>query len=219
MRVLAFDTSAEEGGLTVNIDGVLKNLPIQDTTKIAENIFKYIDTFFQDTGIAINDIDLFSTITGPGSFTGLRVSLSVIKSFSLATSRPVIGVGTFEAMAYYVSKNFRDFSDIVVLGNARRNELFISIYDPGLREVLSIQIIKPEDLSSYISHLVAPFFIFRDREIASYLSPDMQQILIGRDLSIVCAEIALNLFNDGVRHSPEEIEPLYIRNDIVRIRG
>ncbi len=49
--------------------------------------------------LTLRDIDIFAVVTGPGSFTGLRIGLAAVQGAALTTGRRVIGVPTFEALA------------------------------------------------------------------------------------------------------------------------
>lgn len=64
----------------------------------AEVLMDYIAQCFADAKIARSDISRIAVNVGPGSFTGVRVGVSVARGFGLALSCPVIGVTGFEAM-------------------------------------------------------------------------------------------------------------------------
>lgn len=49
-------------------------------------------------GHRLSDVDLFAVVSGPGSFTGLRVGIAAVQGFALASGRPVVGVPTLDAM-------------------------------------------------------------------------------------------------------------------------
>lgn len=51
----------------------------------------------RDAGIALGDIERFGVVTGPGSFTGVRVGVAFARGLSLATGAPCIGVTSLEA--------------------------------------------------------------------------------------------------------------------------
>ncbi len=215
MKVLSIDTSAETGGITLVADDKTFNFRIESTYRVAENIYGYIDRFFQLCGICLNDIDLFSTILGPGSFTGLRVSLSVVKSFSYTLNKPVIGIGTFNVMAY-IAASRKDSESIIVLGNARRGEIFCSVYDRNLTVLEDTRIIKPQEIltikAKYFHHSV----VLRDREILKLAALDERALILDMDLSNYCSLLSIELFKKGSVSEIADLEPVYVRDDVAR---
>jgi tRNA threonylcarbamoyladenosine biosynthesis protein TsaB len=56
-----------------------------------------VENLLEKAGIALADIDRFAVITGPGSFTGIRVGVAFARGLALATNRPCLGVTLLEA--------------------------------------------------------------------------------------------------------------------------
>lgn len=216
MNILAFDTSSEIGGITLlDSENAIFNIRIEDTNRIAENIYSFINRLLKDSGKGLKDIGLFTAVLGPGSFTGLRVSLSVIKAFSLSLNKPVFGIDTMRLMAYSTLK-LKGFNKLAVIQNARRGEVFLSIYDKELNQEGAIRIVTIESLTRI---LMAGGFIvsIRESEIKELLPRDIEIVEIDKDLSVPCAELSLKLYNQGSNiYSVSDIEPIYVRNDIVR---
>ena len=65
--------------------------------KQSEEIFAAIKSVLVDT--KISDLDFIAVITGPGSFTGIRLGLSISKGFKIATNVPVFGIDRFKAVS------------------------------------------------------------------------------------------------------------------------
>ena len=47
-------------------------------------------------GMTFDDIDLFTVVTGPGSFTGIRIGIAALRGMALAAGKPVTGVSSFD---------------------------------------------------------------------------------------------------------------------------
>lgn len=71
------------------------------------------------------DVSGFAVTTGPGSFTGLRVGVSLIKGFVIATGKPYICVDTLEALASLVEPTPRQICPIL---DARKKELYTAFF-------------------------------------------------------------------------------------------
>ncbi|MBR2341678.1 MAG: tRNA (adenosine(37)-N6)-threonylcarbamoyltransferase complex dimerization subunit type 1 TsaB [Clostridia bacterium] len=59
-----------------------------------------IDKLLDGAGMRLSDFDFFSAVVGAGSFTGIRIGISAVKGFCLATEKPCIPVTSFDLMAY-----------------------------------------------------------------------------------------------------------------------
>ncbi len=62
-----------------------------------------IDYVLKTVGLTPDKLDGFAIALGPGSFTGLRIGMSTVKGLAVATSKPVVGIATLEAMAWQFS--------------------------------------------------------------------------------------------------------------------
>lgn len=56
-----------------------------------------VDTLLQESDVALSQIDRFAVITGPGSFTGIRVGVAFARGLALAVDKPCVGVTSLEA--------------------------------------------------------------------------------------------------------------------------
>lgn len=64
-----------------------------------------IDAALSQVGLSPRECNFFAVVTGPGSFTGIRIGLSTIKGFCLATDKPAVGVTSFELIAYNITSS------------------------------------------------------------------------------------------------------------------
>ena len=56
-----------------------------------------------EAGLTCAECDFFAAVTGPGSFTGIRIGLSCIKGYAVALDRAAVGVTTFDMLSYNVN--------------------------------------------------------------------------------------------------------------------
>lgn len=69
-----------------------------DTPRQADVIFSLLEKLFQDAGITQHDLTAIGVITGPGSFTGIRVGLSLAQGLADGLQIPVYGLDGFSAL-------------------------------------------------------------------------------------------------------------------------
>ncbi len=103
----------------------------------ASTISVMIKDGLQETRISMDQIDAVAVSKGPGSYTGLRIGVSVAKGIAYATGKPLIAVSTLQAMALGALKSrlFRKIKEqaadcwLCPVIDARRMEVYAGFYD------------------------------------------------------------------------------------------
>lgn len=100
MKILAVDTSGPVAGVAVLRDGVLayEATAVNKMTH-SVNMMPMVEEALNRSGIAIEEIDLFAAVVGPGSFTGVRIGVSAVKGMAHGAGKPCIGVDALESLA------------------------------------------------------------------------------------------------------------------------
>ncbi len=65
----------------------------------AERLLPLLEECLDETGLVWGDLDALAVCTGPGNFTGIRLSVAAARGLTLSTGLPAIGVSVFEAYA------------------------------------------------------------------------------------------------------------------------
>ncbi len=84
-----------------------------------------IKNMLNDIKISVQDIDAIAVSAGPGSFTGLRIGISVAKGISLAHNIPIIPVSTMDALVFQVPVKDGTICSTI---KAKANEYYTAIY-------------------------------------------------------------------------------------------
>ena len=126
--LMALDTTAERGSLALLRDGaVVDEVTLQSTEGFGQIVFEEIEAILGRHSLELSGISCFAGATGPGSFTGVRVGLTVVKGFGDGVGRPVVGVSNLRAMAAFGESAIRG-----VLLDARRGEVYGAVYSAAL---------------------------------------------------------------------------------------
>ena len=126
MNILAVDTSTFHGSVAVSEDGVLRGeVNAYSEVPYSRRLLRMSEFLLDQLRVRLRDIDAFSVVTGPGSFTGLRVGLGIVKGFALPQQKPIIGVPTLEVMAEKVKG---EGDSICPLLDARRHEVYGALF-------------------------------------------------------------------------------------------
>ena len=100
MRVLGIDTSGHTNAIgVVDGDRVLADRVCEARADSLEKIVSNIDSALESAGLALDDMQGFGVGLGPGSWTGIRIGVTVGKILAYSANKPVCGVPTLEALA------------------------------------------------------------------------------------------------------------------------
>ena len=124
--ILAFDTTDEQGGVTIHRGlECLASAENEGRANYSVTLFRMTDRLLSKLNLKLPDIDLFAVATGPGSFTGIRVGVAAAQGWAQATGRPAYGVSVLEAMV----EQIRPSADWVVpILDTRRGEVVLSVF-------------------------------------------------------------------------------------------
>lgn len=129
MLVLGVDTSWKHGTIALLRDGkALGTAPLEGGTFSAQ-LVPQIARLLSENKIAKTDLDGFSVVSGPGSFTGLRVGLAAIKALAEILHKPIAASTVLEAMAL----GHGDAGKFAAVMDAGRGEVFLGEYEVGRR--------------------------------------------------------------------------------------
>lgn len=133
MLVLSIDSSATAASVALFEDSQLKGEFFVNTDFThSRTLVPMIENLLNVTGKTVSDIDLVAVSNGPGSFTGVRIGVSVAKGIAFPDDLPCIAVSTLESMAYNLI-----LTDCIVCAvmDARRNQVYNAMFSIEYGEV------------------------------------------------------------------------------------
>lgn len=102
MKILGIDTTRKSAKIFIANDDSNYVENIDDKIKHSEGLFLYLEKSLLINKLELKDFDYFCGIVGPGSFTGIRVGMSVIKGFAKALNKKVITLNAFEIVKNHI---------------------------------------------------------------------------------------------------------------------
>lgn len=137
----------------------------------ARNLGVYVHELLDSCDVSADDLDAVAVSSGPGSYTGLRIGVSLAKGICYASDIPLIAVDSLRSLAAVALEDhdagILDIDDIdsVMLCpmiDARRMEVYAEVFDTHLNTLSPVEahIITPESFSEFISR--GEFVIFGD---------------------------------------------------------
>ncbi len=143
MKLLALDSATEACSAALYIDGDVHErfeiAPRQHTRLLLPMAHELL----AEAGIGLNDLDLLAFAEGPGSFTGLRITLGAIQGLAFGLDRPVVGVSTLAALAAR-SIRLAGAQRVAVAMDARMNQVYWGLY--GLSAADRCEALVPDSL-------------------------------------------------------------------------
>ena len=151
MLILGIDTSSPTGSVALVDNGdVISESLLNSSKNYSDKLLIEVDAILNSSKTKLNQINGFVITTGPGSFTGLRVGMSLLKGLILATQKPFASVNTLDAYAETVQPG--PYAICPVL-DARKKEVYTALYnsknDLCVRETPD-QAITPKELCDQI---------------------------------------------------------------------
>jgi len=100
MKLLAVDTSGPVCGVAILTEaGIGYECAVVNKLTHSTNLMPMVEAAFTATGLTLNDMDRLAVVTGPGSFTGVRIGVSTVKGLAHGADKPCVAVDALEAMA------------------------------------------------------------------------------------------------------------------------
>lgn len=98
--ILSIETATRAGSLALaRGEELLASYAGDAGTSHSAHLLEEIEGMLYEARLTLDDVDAFAVAAGPGSFTGLRIGLATVKSFSATLNRPCVGVQTLHAVA------------------------------------------------------------------------------------------------------------------------
>ena len=215
MHLLAIETSGPRGGIALLDDSagptLVDEVSLAADTRHARDLFVAIQGACRRAGWQPRGIDVVAVSIGPGSFTGLRIAVTLAKFVAWDTGAKVVAVPSLRALAENAPA---DRARVATILDAKRGGLYASLFErqgETLAEVFGPAVIEPADLAP---RLARPALVL-GRGI-----PKASAALAGFDLApadlwdarpSAVARLGWALHQRGDYADPLRLEPVYLR--------
>jgi tRNA threonylcarbamoyladenosine biosynthesis protein TsaB len=218
VRVLGIDTATWTASVGI-IDGrhtLIDGSRAIDQGSHATTLLPMLDAALCAAGLRLSDLQLLAVSIGPGSFTGLRISLSVAKGLALASGLPLVGVPTLEAFAHAAGKRSGLVCPVL---DARKKEVYGAAFrwsGDVLEQASELAVLSPQ---SFAERLSVPCTLMGDG-VDAYESlwrarlGDAAVLVPLQDCAPRGASVAWlgrRLFESTGADDPARLEPIYLR--------
>jgi tRNA threonylcarbamoyladenosine biosynthesis protein TsaB len=157
MLTLSVDTSSRVGSLAVLKDQAIFGVVSTSSDEAySARMFRQVEFLLAELGIGLPAIDLYAVITGPGSFTGLRVGLTAVKGWAEVYQRPIAPVSGLEAIASVAPVQLGLVASIL---DARRGQIYGGLHSRSggrIETRISDLVSSPEEFLEVLRESVSP---------------------------------------------------------------
>lgn len=151
MKILGVDSTATSASASILSDDKILSLEFSNTGLThSQTLLTMVDNALKTANLSINDIDYFAVSKGPGSFTGVRIGVALIKGLSQPLNKKCIAVSTLEVIA----KPLENTGVLAVaVMDARCSQVYTAQFDceNGLNRLTPDEAITIDELTQKLS--------------------------------------------------------------------
>ena len=157
MISLFIDTSLANVSISVLKDNQILSLISEEIPNMHSSYAtKFIKDALDKAKIDANDIDSLYVVTGPGSFTGVRIGVTIAKTYGYLIKKDITPISSLKSLALSVPNK----ETIMSIIPANKSSYYIAIYDNNYNEIIKEQFMKKEDIiflcDKYNPYIVGP---------------------------------------------------------------
>ena len=220
MIILAFDSTAKAASVAVcDDDKLLALYNIDNGLTQSELLLPMAENILKSLKLSFSDIDLLACAVGPGSFTGVRIGVALVKGIAFGRNIPCVAVSTLDELA----ENLRGLNGIIVpCMDARRAQVYTATYrgkDGALEKLTEDRAIAIAELAEELkAYADEPIYLSGDGydvakrglEAAGVKICDTPELLITENAYSI-ARIAKRKYDTSEHLTDLEIAPTYLR--------
>ena len=130
MRFLALETAGDTCSVAVADDTTLLSAyHFRHERQLTERLPGIVQFVLSDRALTFDDLEGYAVGLGPGSFTGIRVGVTLIKTIAHITGRPVVGVSALDTLAF--AQHPAPWEAIAAVAPTRHTESVVALYGRG----------------------------------------------------------------------------------------
>lgn len=222
-RILAIDTATEACSVALYNDSeTLAHFELC-AREHTQRILPMVQHILSEAGLTLNQLDALAFGRGPGSFTGVRIGIGIAQGLAYGAELPLLPVSALMTMAQGAHR-LNGAERVLAAIDARMGDVYWGEYyrsaDGDWQGEQSEAVIKPEQLSQRAADFSGRFATVGTgwQTYPTLLGDTLAAELFDGEMLLPQAEdmlpLALQMWQRGVRVTPEHAEPVYLRNEV-----
>lgn len=223
--VLAMDASSEGCSLALQVGEQRTVRESKIARAHAQSLLPMVDELLTEADISLNAVDYIALVNGPGSFTGIRIALSVAQGLAYGASLPLVCVSSLESLVFSHVSDSTQAADLYVCAlDARMGEVYWASFTASDTRGFEFHCKPAVCAYDVFNHALAEFtregkrivglgpgFAIADIDLAG-----IKQVLADAEPHAVGVLEQLSRIDNitELQQAADVIEPLYLRNEI-----
>ncbi len=221
MLILSIDTSNSSSSVSVVRDGrVLGEIYLNCGLVHSKVMCGVLKSLLNLTSIGLGEINAFAVCSGPGSYTGVRIGVSLLKGLAFSTKKKCVGISSLYALAYLV-QGFDKKNVVYSCIKANNEEVYFNSYmfDNKKEYIFPIgedRFLTFDELSKIIKSEKRQIILVTDNSDFIYKNlidcmNFIEQIKVGNVKSSSVGILACHQINNNFRYDVNELKPNYLK--------
>ena len=179
----------------LNDNKLISSKTFINDNNLSEKLLPTIKALFSENSVDIKELNKIYISVGPGSFTGIRIGVTVAKTLAWSLHTDIIPVSSLETM----SSIDTDYKYICPMVDARRGYVYGALYDSKLNNIIEDNYIKLEELLNKVND-------YNDVLFVSY-----EPLTNNKKEPIINIEKIVNKHKNDKSMNPHSVNPIYLK--------
>lgn len=212
--ILSIESSTTVCSVAIHENGELLGImELHQDNVHSQKLMLLVRDLMERVGLMPGELQAVAVSSGPGSYTGLRIGVSIAKGLAFAHQIPLIGVDTLEAMAQQVTPFVREADLIIPMMDARRMEVYTAVFDASLRK---LEPVEPRVIESnpFLEYLIERRIFFLGdgvKKLKEILTHPQSVFLEKFNSAASVGELAFKKFEEKKFEDLAYFEPNYLK--------
>ncbi|MCA1767429.1 MAG: tRNA (adenosine(37)-N6)-threonylcarbamoyltransferase complex dimerization subunit type 1 TsaB [Idiomarina sp.] len=217
-NLLAIDTSTENCSVALQWQDKLLTDAVESPREHSQRLLPFVEQVLQQAKTNLSQLNGLVVGVGPGSFTGVRIGVSMAQGLAFSSELPVFAVSSLQALAQQAIRK-HNAEAVVACIDARMGEIYYALYrnSNGVAEAVTEPAVAEPAATLFAAHDIEGFHTAGTGwdNYSEILDPK-NQLKHSSDCRLPVAEDMLTIAAQGSIESvdAENLEPLYVRNEV-----
>lgn len=216
--LLAIDTSTENCSVALHWNNTLHTQVAESPREHSQRLLPFVEQVLQQGQVSLAQLDGLVVGVGPGSFTGVRIGVSMAQGLAFSCGLPVFAVSSLQALAQRAIRQHQAPA-VAACIDARMGEVYYALYqnDNGVALPITEPAVAEPSADLLSVHEPAGFYTAGTGwdTYAEILDPDKRlvhttdcRLPLAEDMLTLAARVEMSAVD------AEHLEPLYVRNEV-----